>query len=208
MSVRLPDEPERLVVNGVSITPYYYVQERDPDTNGLFISLHVALTEPYSSFLDAIIKNTMPRPENRWDEARYFPVIREGVDNVPLAMRFGAVLWSEKDSIKKYELNLVEHSLDDPNRPVSFLEYGRVGETDVQITVAQTATAFNALLALLATKGVISEAEHEEIKSVGVASVPDMLLAFRRVRDVDQWRLPGSLDAVALQGADEGEGDE
>lgn len=208
MLVRLPDEPERLVVNGLSITPYYYAQERDRETNGLFITLRVALAEPYSSSLDTIIKDTIPKPENRWGDVNYFSVVREGVDNAPLAMRFGAILWSENDLIKKYELNLVERSLDDPNRRANFVEYDNVGVTDVQITVAQTTTAFNALLALLATKGIISEAEHREIKSVGVASVPDVLLAFQRVRNIDQWRPLDLSDDDASRNTNEGERDE
>src|SRR5439155_19054522 len=53
-------------------------------------------------------------------EERYLPVVRKGITDEPMMMRFGRTIWSEKDGNVSQEVVLVEKSYDDKPRPALF----------------------------------------------------------------------------------------
>ncbi|WP_426623308.1 hypothetical protein ACPPVW_11765 [Leifsonia sp. McL0607] len=94
---------------GFSITPELYKEDVFDE-----VQLVQMLTRPIPSdkdqFADFLYEISS---DERSDQASYFPVIRHGVENSPLAVRFGRVLWDQTDSGRRYLITLVSETGDD-----------------------------------------------------------------------------------------------
>lgn len=193
-------EPPRLIVDGVRLTPYFYETDEITSPNhALMIRIHVALTGDEREQLENVIKMRLQRdPDNTFLKRRlrlstdsrhlYFPVIREGIDTTPQQMRFGAILWSEKDAVRKYELNLVERKYDEG--PVHLNAYDRVEDTKVHDSVAEVEGLLDHLLTLFIAKNILSEDDRRLLEQIALRESPERLLALREVENIDDWRNP------------------
>jgi len=196
-------ELPNIIIDGVRLIPYFYEVDEDSVPNhALFIRIHVALAGEEQGKLESVIKKQLQRdPDNTFLTRRlrrdansrplYFAVVREGIDATPRQMRFGAILWSEKDAVRKYELNLVEQKYDEG--PMKWVDYDRVENTKIHSSVAESEGLLDHLLALLIAKGILSEDDRRLLEQVALRESPERLLALREVENIDDWQTPATL---------------
>lgn len=119
-------------------------------------------------------------------DVKYFPVIRLGISDTPLQMRFGRNLWSEKDGIIKMSLVFVEEEYDKNEKHLHGM-----AEPELSITIKQIKQlkAVNArLLEVLKTNKLISDEQKVSIeKELTLEELKQDHYLFDRVNDVDEW---------------------
>jgi hypothetical protein len=98
--------PEEIVVDGLSLRPYTY-EERVEDGGGIVIRAHVNVDHATRQKLETKLQADDQAPGS------YFDVVRTGIQDTPRRMRFGRCFWSEHDADTKYDLTLVEKTVDD-----------------------------------------------------------------------------------------------
>jgi hypothetical protein len=114
----------------------------------------------------------------------YFPVVRMGISNEPLSMRFGQPLWSETSSENtKHRYVLVEERYDSEKHQ-GFLEpqFGNVRDSLV-VTKAQLAK----LLDVLGAKGLLTAEEATSVIEVEESALRTQHRLINRVDDIDEW---------------------
>ncbi len=103
--------PKELVLDGLSLHPYTY-EERAEAAGGIVISTHVRVDSAAREQLEAKLRAVHRVP------GAYFDVVRAGIQDTARRMRFGRCLWSEHDTDTKYDLTLVEKTVDDTSPPI------------------------------------------------------------------------------------------
>ncbi|MEU2287835.1 hypothetical protein ABZ614_39030 [Streptomyces sp. NPDC013178] len=120
----------------------------------------------------------------------YFDVIRRGVSDTPVRMRFGRCLWQETESgAKRHNLSLVadEGQEASDSYPFALLNEPQLSRT-TEAAVAN-ARALAVLLEELQAQGVLSEEVADKVRA---AAVPHRITAkesreFSRTYDLDQY---------------------
>lgn len=121
---------------------------------------------------------------------RYLEVIRRGVSDTPVRMRFGRTLWQETDSgAKRHNLSLVadEGQEDSKQHPFALLNEPQLSRTTE--AVAANTRALALLLDELEIQGGLSR---DALDKVRAAAVPHELTAqegrqFSKTSDLDQY---------------------
>ncbi len=116
----------------------------------------------------------------------YFPVVRLGISDSPLQMRFGRNVWSEKDGIIKMSLVLVEDVYD--KEEDSFHGYSEPELSNAIRQIICLRAINERLLGVLSENNLISNEQKNSIErelSDDEANVERYL--FERVRDVEKW---------------------
>lgn len=116
--------------------------------------------------------------------AQYFPVVRRGISDEPLSMRFGQPLWSATSSENtKHRYVLVEERYD-ATAHQGFLEpqFGNIRDSLV-IAKAQLAK----LLEVLEAKGALSTEEITSILEVPESELHTQHRLINCVDDIDEW---------------------
>lgn len=118
---------------------------------------------------------------------KYFPVIRLGISETPIQMRFGRNLWSEKDGMIKMALILVEEEYDKAED-----HFHGMAEPELSIAIKQIKQlkAVNArLLDVLKINNLITEEQKVSIEQeLTMEELKQEQYLFDRVNDVDEWR--------------------
>jgi len=110
----------------------------------------------------------------------YFDVVRKGINNRPISMRFGRILWQKTDEGFEMHAVLVAESYDSTH-PETF-----VPEVNIKRISVRTSTRLNHLVELLKAKGVLSEAECESLAKIDDDEMATGMNEFSKVRDLDQ----------------------
>lgn len=123
----------------------------------------------------------------RYGDADYFPVVRLGIDDAPLQMRFGRNLWSANQDIIKMSLVLVEEEYD--QKKDKFHGFSEP-ELSIAITQIKQLKAMNArLLDVLVDNKLITEKQRTDIeKELTSVELRRENYLYDRVKDVDEWR--------------------
>lgn len=162
---------DSLVINGFEIQPYEYSEEYD---NGIIIN-----TKWRVSNEDKIALN------NTIGEHTYFKVIRNGISEKEIEMRFGKVLWSEDNGFIKEKVVLVEKVYDENKESTHrFLQ----PELDnIKEMLVQTTSLYNCLIELLIEKGSITSSELEKVKERAKQEEAKLFNKFFEVHDIDTY---------------------
>lgn len=117
----------------------------------------------------------------------YFDVIRTGIDNEPIKMRFGHNVWSRKDDVIKMGIVLVE-DVYDKGEDTTNNGFGEP-ELSMAIKYIKYLKAMNErLLNILEQKAIISEAQRLEIQTpLTLDERIQTHYLFREVGDLDEW---------------------
>lgn len=117
----------------------------------------------------------------------YFDVVRVGIDDVPLKMRFGHNVWSRDNDIIKMGIVLVEDVYDKGEEKFS----SAFGEPELSMAIRyikQLRAMNERLLDILEQKGIISKAQRLEIQEpLTVEERRKTHYLFREVRDLEEW---------------------
>ena len=169
-------ELTKLIIDDTEIEPYLYSEYFNE--NRLVIETKVTISGPDEAKLCQLLKEKLK-------ENGYFQVKRIGINENPVEMRFGRVIWSQNDKEKKFSLILVAKNDDGKEDPALFYYYDiAIDNTIIQLT--ETKQILNKLIKKLTEKDVLSGEEAEEILKVDVDDARLAELQFIRCPDIDK----------------------
>lgn len=159
-------EIEKLVINDVKFKPYFYKEEINHD-NKLSIKARIKLDKDEWSILNDLIYNI-----------GNVSVIREGISDNEIKMRFGKTVWSENEEEYKCNLNLFPQ--DDDSKSIAILQPEMRNIENILLRKSET---INKLLSLLVKNDIINESEKNEILE---EEKMDFSI-FDKTKDVDEF---------------------
>jgi hypothetical protein len=141
---------------GLSLRPRKYREEADEDDGRLIISILILVEGDDDTVLESAIR------EQRAMRG-YFPVVRVGVRDSPIQVRFGRCLWKKEASGRLHLLRLVADA--DVIREESAVH--RIHQPELLLAQQKAAALedmLSALLGKLGGVGVLNEAQAQEIR--------------------------------------------
>jgi hypothetical protein len=142
-----------LVIDDVEFIPYKYTEEFDNDA--LIITAKLQLDQEQEKRLLELVKR----------DRKYFKVIRKGLNDEPLSMRFGwfdRFRWSLLEGYIKQQLVLVEEKYDSaPQKSSGFME---PEFTNILEQLAFSRSLINELADILIVKQLLSQEEFSQLK--------------------------------------------
>lgn len=159
--------PGALVLDGVELQPTLY-EEWDYEGR-LTMNVIAMVSAQDSEIIRKRLKDHSP-----------FPVLRQGIDDGPAMMAFGACAFSKHPEGVKYSLFLREEGGSIP--PIRAYQFVEARRHDM---IAYRAGFSEELATLLVEKGVITAGELERVKDRAVAGIADRMLDWQEVPDVD-----------------------
>lgn len=173
-------EPTTLEFGGFSLQPRRYSEMADGDDRHLAIRVRVDLDAAISERLEEFYGASV------WtDQADdYFELVRRGIDDSPLRVRFGRCLWEPVESGRAYILNFFSEreEVDASFRGFSEPELGNTK----RLAVA-TSEMLEALLEELGASGVLEEAALARVRGRAADAFQRRWREFDRVRAIDEW---------------------
>lgn len=161
---------QNLVLADLAVVPYRY--EEEFDDRGLHIKANVRLTGEEEERLRVL--------------PHYFQVIRRGISDEPIEMRFGQLVWSRQEGDDfKMQLILVDRAYDEP-RPLPRPFDPELN--NVERMLVETNESLRALLFMLEDKGVLAKSEVEKLTQPSDESLKNRYKELFRVRDLDEWQ--------------------
>jgi hypothetical protein len=166
-------QPTALLIDGLEMHPIRYKEEFSGDE--LSINATVLVDDTANERLRALIR-----------EGAHFPVVRRGINDTPVQMRFGMCGWSEHDEGTKYDLVMVDPTRDDPEDAgihiVAAAQAQRHGQLAYRIEFTE------GLAKLLVAKGIITEAELEGVSDRAHEKIWERRMTFLQVDDAEQLK--------------------
>lgn len=147
-------EPERLELLGLILDPTNYKEE---EQGGVILAS--ALIEPDAETDEALERAITAR------DAAYFDVVRVGVSETPIRMRFGRCLWQKSESGRVHLLRLVSEQADDDESNASPLLWFEPELGNMKRKVIAAEAAIEALLEELQAAGVLPEAAAANVRA-------------------------------------------
>jgi hypothetical protein len=165
---------KEIVLDGLKLRAYKY--EQDDENGGITIRARVAVDRTGREELERRLLSDDAAP------GRYFEVRTDDQDT-PHQMRFGGCWWSGDGDETKYDLALVEKSVDD-NRTVPFPEFYRE-MPNVRVTLAFTRNLMAELLDTLVETGALSGERRSAIEDRAKAEIWTRHWALFKLDDID-----------------------
>ncbi|MCL3998096.1 hypothetical protein [Streptomyces lavenduligriseus] len=144
-------------VAGLTLVPIQYKEDVDEET--LLVTLVIDVSGEEGERLEELIVT---------QEDQYVDVIRRGVSETPVRMRFGRCLWQQGEGdTRRHNLTLVADE-GQPDRPLGFaaINQPQLGRT-IEKTVAN-AKALDLLVEQLRSQGVLTEEAAATIKAAAL----------------------------------------
>lgn len=163
-----------LIIRDIEMDPYYYDEEYDTARDAIIITARVTLTKDRVDDLLGFESGDI-----------YFPVIRSGISDEKLEMRFGKVLWSETEENIKLNLIIVEKSYDENDKHPSRLFEPEL--SNIMSTLDYTKKLNNELIDLLISKNVVSLEEIDALKMKSETGKRKAYHNFYQVKDIDDF---------------------
>lgn len=166
----------RLLIEDIELNPYEYEETLSDDA--IIIYAKVTVTKEIADRIECIQEN----------ESKYFTVIREGINENPIKMRFGLNIWSEhEDNIFKYRLVIVEDKYDIGAKDQRPLNYPIT--QNIQSMTLYHKSYIELLADLLVDKGLLNKEEIERLKEQAKEDTNKNLRYIYQVQDVDKESL-------------------
>lgn len=161
-----------LNIDRLDVVPYVYDEEYD---DAIIIRAKIQLTEEEMEIFKSIE-----------DNKGYFDVIRNGISNKIIKMRFGTNIWSENNGTFKVNIVLVEESYDS-NEEKSYGLF-QPEMKNMMNMLAYQINLNNKLISTLLDKNVLTEKDVDDIKSKSEKEINESYRLFYKVKDVDTFR--------------------
>lgn len=162
---------ESLKIGNLEVIPYEYKEDYD---DALIIEAKIKLT-----------KEEMEQFKVIEDGDRYFKVIRNGISDRVVTMRFGINIWSENEGNFKVSVILVEDIYD--TKENKFKDVNQIQMKNMMYMLGTQININNQLMTLLLEKGLVNESEIEDIKYKAERDIKDVHRLFYKVKDVDEF---------------------
>lgn len=163
-------EIKALKIGGLEVIPYKINQEYD---GGVIINASIKLLKHDKKIFDDLE-----------DGKRYFDVIRVGISEEPLKMRFGTNIWSEHEEYCKVNIILVEKKYDDVDRGNGLFQPQIQNIMDM---LAYQRNLNKELLDLLVNKNIVDISEIDIIRKNAEDNINDSHRLFHKVDDADKF---------------------
>lgn len=163
----------KLLINEIELTPYEYKEVLDHDA--IIISTKVTVTKEIANCIDELSNK----------EEEYFTVIRDGINSNPLKMRFGLNVWSEHGDDIKYRLVIVEDKYD-KGKNGDWKPHNYPQTQNIQAMTLYHRSYMELLAKLFVDKGLLTNAEIEELKEKANAEKRKYVRYIYKVKDVDK----------------------
>lgn len=159
---------------GLHIEPYKISQEISQ--NAIIIDAQVVVTKEEFKKIRQL----------KYGDTDYFPVIRAGIDETPLMMRFGRNLWSEENDIIKMSLVFVEKEYDQTQEKYHGLAEPQLSNAIKQIK--QLRAMNKRLMKVLVANNIITETQKNEIQEeLTISELKREHYLYDQVKDIDEW---------------------
>lgn len=167
---------EKLVIADLELQPYEYKEEYNPKIQDEYLYIDVKAKVNYNEFLKLYTS-----------EPTYFEVIRKGINENPVDMRFGKLIWSKLEDTKKIKIDfvMVEKAYDDSKE--SSLN---INQPEVNNLIEETAyknKLFDILIDYLIDENILSKSKLEEFNEKVKGSMSEEAFKFVEVNDVDKY---------------------
>ncbi|HEX9987006.1 MAG TPA: polymer-forming cytoskeletal protein [Chloroflexia bacterium] len=168
------DKVEKLVIDGLEFRPYDYLEEETKEVVRIEAKLRLSEDE-YQELrklqFQGAIKN------------EYVPVVRVGVSDAPVEMRFGTGYWSKHEDFYKCHILLLPRSYDDepPKERPDLIDdlLGLEWALTIQMGI------MDALLEQLVAKGVLTMEEVEQFKETAKSQQWWKVQELYKIKDLD-----------------------
>lgn len=164
-------EIDRLILG--DLAPYSYEEEYIEERDALIITAKIKVSEKERQELDSL-----------HEENLYFDVIRKGISDEKLKMRFGQGIWSEADGTIKQELILIEEKYDEHSTRMDSPHEATL--SNMREMLAQTKNQNDQLMELLLKKELISQDEIDTIQKESEKQLRNTMRDFYKVEDLDE----------------------
>jgi len=162
---------DNLLLNGLSFQPYSYHEKFSNDV--LIIEAKVLLSEAEYSELRKLMIGK-----------QYFPVIRQGISEETIEMRFGIVYWSRHENEIKHQLYLVERKYDEDDGQSRDLFQPEMNH--MQHDIAKNIESIEGLMTVLVDKGFLDPVDVESIRKKVSEGAWDRRREFYLVKELDE----------------------
>ena len=166
-------EIESLILGDLELAPYFYEEEYIQERDALIITAKIKISEKEMQELDSL-----------HEENLYFDVIRKGISDEKLKMRFGQGVWSEADGTIKQELILIEEKYDEHSSRMDSPHESTL--SNMREILAQTKSQNDQLMKLLVAKELVSQDEIDTIQKESEKHLRTTMRDFYRVKDLDE----------------------
>jgi hypothetical protein len=167
---------DKLLIEDIELTPYEY--EETLSDGAIIIHAKIKVTKDIADCIEGFNEN----------EGKYFTVIRVGINENPIKMRFGVNIWSEhEEGFVKYRLVIVEDKYDnedDVRRPLNYPV-----TQNIQSMTLYHKSYIELLADLLVDNGLLSKEEIERLKEKAREEKNKNIRYIYQVNDVDNESL-------------------
>lgn len=168
---------EKLIIGNLELVTYEY-EEKYNDTieQDRYLSIDAKAEVDYSEFIKLYTS-----------ESKYFEVVREGINDNPVDMRFGKVIWSKIEDTEKIKIDfvMVEKIYDDSEG--SSLN---INQPEVNNLIRESAyknKLFDILIDYLIDEDILSKTKLKEFEEKVKDSMSEEAFKFVEVNDVDKY---------------------
>ncbi len=168
----------RLILGELEVVPHQYSETIW--RGGIMISLVAELSLDQRERLEAF----------RTESEKYFQVIRDGVSNDQLEMRFGQLVWSQNDEKYSQGITLIEKRSDESEGDEGLGSVFSSKHSDVHLLQKKFALLTiqnNHLLDLLQAKALLTQEERTNLIKSSPEEIQSQLVLFEEVRDLEKW---------------------
>lgn len=161
---------DKLRIDDIEFNPYKY-KEREDKTGAII-----------SKFKIEIDENKNKKIIELWKQQKYFDVVRKGINNNPIKMRFGKLYWSEVNNNIKYFITLVEDKYDENKNKIGSNQF----ERNQRDNIAFNRAFMDELVSVLIDKEILQKNEVEKIKNNAEESYMDNYLNLYKIDNVNE----------------------
>lgn len=160
-----------LKIGDLEVMPYEYEEDYN---DAIILNAKVKLSKDEMEVFKAIE-----------DGDRYFKVIRNGISNKELTMRFGTNIWSENNDSFKISMVLVEDVYDTKENNSNGLYQPQI--QNIMNMLAYHRNLNNELINMLLDKNILTDVEVNELKSKAEKDIYNAHRHFYKVKDIDTF---------------------
>lgn len=161
---------ELLKIGDLEVKPYEYKEDYD---DALIIEAKIKLSKDEMDLFKSI--------ENG---ERYFKVVRKGINDKAISMRFGRNIWSEENDNFKVSIILVEDVYDINENNIH--DVSEIQLQNIMNMLAYQKNLNNELMKLLLDKNILTDTELDEVKNKSQNNIKDVCREFLKVNDIDK----------------------
>lgn len=167
-----------LIIAGISCNVLTYNEEIDKSTGAIIINAVIEQTESDREKIKSSI-----------GDSTYFDVIRVGINDAAIKMRFGKTIWSSHDGLIKRKIVLVQENYDVEDRKNNRLSFGfnEPELSNIEKMLAQQIKYSTLLENILIDKGIVSADDMSQLKKQVSSTYRDIYINYYMVDDVEKY---------------------